>query len=108
MSGGSSGSGGVGGGMTEVGLAVFDKQAAMLEQKKVKPDQLTKIGWSNLIESTDAGDEKDDSRDGFGPPAALSKPWGLVQSPDARSLIFTEFGSHRIRRYDLIDSMLRC
>ncbi len=86
--------------LATVGFAAF-KVASLLDQGGLH----TKLGWKDIVVSTAAGDGKDECRDGFGPPAALSKPWGLVQSPDARSLIFTEVGSHRIRRYDLIDGM---
>ncbi len=63
----------------------------------------TVIDWKECVVSTVAGDGNEPSRDGIGIAAGLSRPCAFIESADGKSLLFTETGSHRIRRYDLSD-----
>ncbi len=58
--------------------------------------------WRDVVVST-AGDGKAEARDGIGIAAGLSLPWAMIESGDGKSLVFTESGSHRIRRYELLN-----
>ncbi len=53
--------------------------------------------------TTVAGDGTNRSLEGFGTEASLSSPAALMPSNDGKSLIFSEGGSHRIRRFDFAD-----
>ncbi len=66
-------------------------------------DSLLSLDWKSCVVSTVAGDEDEHSVDGIGTAAGLNWPLALIASGDGKSLVFTDSGSHLVRRFDLAD-----
>ncbi len=66
-----------------------------LRVKQMASDGKT-AGWNGSVVSTVAGDGHARVVDGMGTADGVAGPYGIIQSGDAKSLIFSEDSSHRI------------